>query len=297
MVICDLHTDTASRIGRGVDLLRKTKGPVDLIKLQEGKIRIVVFACWVSPRYKEPFAKAMEMIEDIWQLAERGHRELVIVKKFSDLNLKKINGIIGVEGGHIFERDTKLVDALYRAGVRIFTLTWDNSNSLASSALSNDNCGLTKRGRRFISRIESLGGIIDLSHASTKTVVDCSRIVAKPIIASHSCLRSLNPCLRNISDRAIRAIVDCDGVIGINVSRRHLGRSSFAEHTHYLLNKFSPRTPAFGSDFDGIRDPIIPDCTKVKDLLLSLNGKGVAKTTINAMASKNFLRVLRQCVS
>lgn len=286
-----------ARIRKGIDLLRKTNGPVDLFKLKKGNIGLVVFACWVRPNYPEPFTLAMESVERIWQLAERSRGRLKIIRHRDDIDLDKVNILIGVEGGHIFEKNLFMVDALFRAGVRVFTLTWENTNSLAHSAVNNDRKGLTKKGRSFVKEIEGLGGIVDLSHASTRTVLDCCNVVSRPIIASHSCLRSLNPMMRNISDRALSAIAATKGIVGINLCRRHLGNSEFSDQVEYLLGNFGSRILAFGSDFDGIKDPIIADYSKVPQLLQDLIEVGIRPQAVEALAFRNCLRVIKRCVS
>ena len=296
MVVCDLHTDSVGRMKEGLDLSKKTNGPVDLLKLQKGKILLIVFACWVPPRSHEPFSMAARLIELIWKFAEANDSSINIIRSWKDVATSRVNIIIGVEGGHIFDRDILLVDALFRAGVRIFTMTWDNSNSLAHSAVDNDRLGLTRKGRRFVERIIDLGGIVDLSHASTKTVVDCSNLISTPVIASHSCIRTLNPIMRNISDQAIDAIASVGGVIGINVSRRHLGKSRIVDQVQYMIERVGASILAFGSDFDGIKDPIIPDCSRVIKMFKDLTKFGIDSGTIEAMASENFLRVLEKCV-
>jgi len=294
LVVADLHTDSVYRIKRGDDLLGMTSGPVDLIKLKKGGVKVVVFACWVKPADPDPFGSALEMIEAIWETVERSRGRMRVVERFADLDLEKINLIIGVEGGHIFEKRIERINLLYRLGVRVFTITWNNSNSLAHSAYDNDNKGLSRKGRRFLLRIEELGGVVDVSHASTKTVIDISRLLEIPIIASHSCLRALNPDLRNLSDPAIDAIAERDGVVGINLSRRHLGPHPFRDHVDYLKDEFSPRLLALGSDFDGIKDPIIPDSAHIPELL---KGLGLNKKVLGQLAIRNFLRVLKRCVS
>jgi len=206
-----------------------------------------------------------------------------------------VNIILGVEGGHIFDNTIKQVEVLYNTGVRVFTITWNNSNQLACSALNDDKKGLTKRGKSFIHKMKNYKLIIDLSHASTRTVLDICDLTDNGVIASHSCIRSLNPTyLRNIDDRAIKAIAERGGVVGINFSRYHLGEHSVFEHIDYLVNKYGIDVAGLGSDFDGITDPVITSPSAIQHLAEELNDKGYKSSDIEKIFSKNFLRVFSE---
>ncbi|MBW1999406.1 MAG: membrane dipeptidase [Deltaproteobacteria bacterium] len=81
----------------------------------------------------------------------------------------------------------------------------------------NGGGGLTDRGRELIGRCESLGLIIDVSHASDRAFHDILLAAEKPMIASHSNCRSVCPNPRNLTDDMIRLLADRGGVMGINL--------------------------------------------------------------------------------
>ena len=64
--------------------------------------------------------------------------------------------------------------------------------------------------------MNELGMAIDVSHVSDKTVEDVLEISSRPIMASHSCARSLCDIPRNIPDDLIKEIAEKKGYIGIN---------------------------------------------------------------------------------
>ena len=47
-----------------------------------------------------------------------------------DLKIKKVCGILSLEGGDALEGKIENLDALYNAGVRLITLTWNYANQL-----------------------------------------------------------------------------------------------------------------------------------------------------------------------
>jgi membrane dipeptidase len=58
-----------------------------------------------------------------------------------------------------------------------------------------------------------VGMMIDISHASDKTVLDILSVTNAPVIASHSCARVLCDNPRNLNDTLLRAIARNGGVI------------------------------------------------------------------------------------
>jgi membrane dipeptidase len=256
-----------------------------------------VFAHFVFPKERHPFAEVVKLISSTKDFINK-NKKINIVHSYKELKKEKVNIIMGVEGGHIFDTTFKHVEALYELGVRVFTLTWNNSNRLAYSALDSDKKGITKKGREYLKEFKNYDVILDFSHASTRTVLDVCTFSDNQVIASHSCVRALNPkFLRNIDDLAIKAITKKGGVIGINFSRYHLGRYSIADHISYLRDNFSVGSIAIGSDFDGINDAVISNPQGIKKLEKELFKKNYRKSDISRIFSGNFLRVLRKAGS
>jgi len=208
----------------------------------------------------------------------RKKKRLHIVRSYNEIRHDRVNIILGVEGGHIFDNTFKQVEVLYDLGVRVFTITWNNSNKLAYSALEADKKGLTARGKKYLSEMAGYNFIIDLSHASTRTVLDICGRTRNQVIASHSCMRAFRQkFLRNIDDRALDAIAAKDGVVGVNFSRYHLGGHGVIEHINYIRERHGIRCAAIGSDFDGINDPVIKNPAGLKKLGEELAKQGYSK--------------------
>ena len=287
-VVFDLHCDTPRNISQ------KKFNHIIPEKLRRTKYLGAVFAHFVVPKARHPFVDAVKMLSSTLAYIDK-KRNIQIITSDKMIDHKQTNILLGVEGGHIFDNTFKQFEALYDIGVRVFTLTWNNSNKLAYSALEADEKGLTRKGREFIKKIRSYDIIIDVSHASTRSVLDLCEICDNQVIASHSCVRSLNKTfLRNIADRAVQAVVAKKGLIGINFSKYHLGGHSVIEHIDYLKGKFSIDAVAIGSDFDGINDPVIKDPSGLKDLEKELLKKGYTKTEVEKIFSGNFLRIFKK---
>jgi membrane dipeptidase len=102
------------------------------------------------------------------------------------------------------------------------TLTWANSNEWADSSGDLDDAevphhnGLTDFGREVIAEMNRLGMMIDVSHASDKTLADVLSTTQAPIFASHSAARALTDSPRNLTDDQLRAIAANGGVVMVN---------------------------------------------------------------------------------
>jgi membrane dipeptidase len=64
--------------------------------------------------------------------------------------------------------------------------------------------------------MNQLGMLVDVSHVSEPTFFDAIEVSTKPIIASHSCVRAINPSHRNLSDEQLLAIKHNGGVVFLN---------------------------------------------------------------------------------
>jgi membrane dipeptidase len=286
--VFDLHCDTPLKIRE------RRPGHVNTATLNESGYCGAVFAHFVPPGSRQPFVEVVKLLTSTLDHLNR-LPGVSLMKNYRDFDASGLNILLGVEGGHIFDRNSKQVEVLFEMGARVFTITWNNSNRLAHSALDADNRGLTARGRDFLKVLASLDAIIDVSHASTRTVLDiCERYEGR-VIASHSCLRVFNPFfLRNIDDQAVRSIANREGVVGVNISRYHLGTGTPFEHIDYMKTHFGDTVPAFGSDFDGIDDPVFAGPSEVQDIAAEAKGKGYPNTIIEGFFSGNFLRLIRK---
>jgi membrane dipeptidase len=286
--VFDLHCDTPHNIAK------RKFNHIYPGRLHGQNYLGAVFAHFIDPRNRMPFASALRLLSSTVAYIKNS-KGLRIVSTAKEIKRQRVNIVLGVEGGHIFDRSIRQFEMLYAMGVRVFTLTWNNSNRLASSALDQDGKGMTRYGKDFIKQIRGFDIIIDLSHASKRTVLDCCERADNQVIASHSCLRAMRPdFLRNIDDRAIKAIQEKGGVVGINFSRYHLGGYSVADHIDYLTDRFGVDLIAIGSDFDGINDAVYSGPKAMSILISELISRGYKRGVVEKIFFKNFLRVLKK---
>ena len=113
-------------------------------------------------------------------------------------------------------RDLANVEHFYNLGVRTMLPTYNHANAAGCGCLDATDAGLTAWGRRLVAEMNSAGMVPDGSHCSVRTGLDLCETSTKPVIYSHSCMRSVWDHPRNITDDQARACADTGGVIGIN---------------------------------------------------------------------------------
>jgi membrane dipeptidase len=153
--------------------------------------------------------------------------------------------MIGVEGGHMIEDRMDYIDALAKRGMRYLTLTWNNSTSWATSARdethhkdSLKHLGLTEYGKQIVHHLNDLGVMVDVSHVGEQTFYDVIATSKKPVIASHSCVYTLDPNQRNMKDAQLKALAKNGGVVFVNfysgfVDSSYMRKVSRFLHQHH----------------------------------------------------------------
>ena len=227
-ILVDLHCDTVGRYLGGADLQKDNpKGHIDIPKLKQGAVDLQVFACYVGPprdelQKNQAAKRAFDQIDAAHTFIEENPEDLVMIASYEDIRKLKgkrnIGILIGIEGGYAIENELHLLRAFYRDGVRLMTLThWLHTDwADASGDPEPQFCGLTDFGEEVVKEMNKLGMIIDVSHVHDETFWDVIRITDSPIVASHSCCRTLSDHHRNMSDEMLKALAKNGGMIGIN---------------------------------------------------------------------------------
>ncbi len=230
IITVDTHTDTPLRLIRGdFDFgLRndpvETHSKVDLPRMKEGEMDAIWFAAFVgqSERTKEGHARALEqaqrLVRLIHDLAGEYPENLEIATGSTGLKRIARQGrhaiYIGLENGYPLGNDLSLIDTFYRQGIRYITLVHTANNDICDSSTDSvEHGGLSSFGEEVVDRMNDLGIMIDLSHASDDTFLDVVERSRTPVIASHSCARALCDHPRNLSDDLLLKLKENGGVI------------------------------------------------------------------------------------
>ncbi len=258
-ILVDTHNDILTNaFEKNVSFDQDLKGKThsDLARMKEGGVDVQIFSVWCDGLQKDPFKYANRQIDTLYEWIARNPEKMMLVKTPGQLTLavkeKKLAAMIGVEGGHMVENEMNKLDALFNRGVRYMTLTWNNSNPWATSAMeeTNDSLlhqpkGLSEFGRKVVRRMNEMGMIVDLSHVGEQTFYDAIQTTTKPVILSHSSVYTLNHVFRNVKDEQIRAVGKNGGVVQINF------------YSGFLDSTYDRKNQAFMAEHQAERDSML----------------------------------------
>ena len=164
------------------------------------------------------------------------------------------SGMLGLEGAHCLDGKLENLDKFYAAGVRYIGLTHFFDNEWAGSAHGMKKEGLTADGRKLVQKMDSLHIIIDLAHASSKTIDDVLAMTSGPLLVSHTGVQALCNNQRNLSDAHLLEIGKRNGLVGIGLWETAVcgtDAAATAKTIRYVADKIGVDKVAMGSDFDG----------------------------------------------
>ena len=282
MKIVDMHCDTISRLleleeGEQQEL-RENTGHLDLRRMKQAGYLLQNFALFVElVQGRDPWEQVLKLFERYRQEMENNQDLIAPVLCFEDIAANeaagKLSALLTVEEGAVCRGELEKLQKLYDMGVRMLTLTWNFPNELGypnrvgelaevgrEAYLHTPNVteGLTERGREFVTRMEELGMIPDVSHLSDRGFYDVLEVTQKPFVASHSDARAVCSNVRNMTD---------DMMGGIEV----LG---------------------LGSDFDGIdTHEELPGAESMGRLWDAMKAAGFTERELDLVFSGNVLRV------
>ena len=217
-------------------------------KMRTGGLDAVVMAIAVGPmpRNAEGYAAAKVIaqtkLEAVKALADDKTNNSTIVLNSDELITAHKEGksalVLGFQNALILGTELDGINTLFNSGVRVFALTHMGHNDFADSSRTlfdgdtgtrepdAEHGGLSALGKAAVERINSLGGIMDISQLSTQAALQVIELSISPVIASHSNVRALTSVSRNLSDEEIDQIGKTGGVIHVAPFRGYLFNSS-----------------------------------------------------------------------
>lgn len=309
MLIFDAHCDTLSKIEKPEGLI-KNSFHWDIQRASRYGSFIQVLTCFADDAYRDAPQTHMLAQFEKGLAFERHHPEsMKIIRTARDLQSirqGRVYGILGAEGAEILGGSLEELERLFSLGLRILTLSWNYDNEVCDSVAGHKrHNGLSPLGIQVVRRMEALGMLMDLSHASDKTFEDVMSVSSCPVTASHSNCRALCPHRRNLSDEQIRAIASRRGVIGINFyppfleSSGNAGIMSIIKHIEHMSEVAGTWAVGLGCDFDGVdRLPAgisgVESLRSLADELLRLNYR---EEDVRAIMGENYVRLFTQILN
>lgn len=208
-----------------------------------------------------------------------------------------IAAFLSCEGGDCLEGRVEHLDDLYQRGVRSLQLVHYAQNTLGDLQTQPPVYnGLSAFGRDVVRRMNRLGMVVDVAHASFATVKATVALSNAPIILSHSHLQSQSsPHPRLITAEHARLVSSSGGVIGAWPSGfANRTFADFIDQTMRLVDAVGIDHVGLGTDMDGNYQPVFSSYRQLPDWIAGLRGKGLSEAEVAKIAGGNAVRVLNQ---
>jgi len=217
--------------------------------------------------------------------------------------------ILGLEGADCIGTDLGLLSQLAREGVRVVVPVHLGDNKIGTTCLPwqhyvgplpvrRQEPGLSAFGVEVVRAMNSLGIVIDGSHADEQTLLGMVEHSSAPVICSHAGARAVSSFERYLSDDAIRAVAATGGVIGLwPYFMRGKGTptlDALAAHARHIADLVGPDHVCLGTDMNGV--PGLAEGYRgehdVPLIAKHLSAAGFIDAEVDGVMGENFLRVL-----
>ena len=264
-------------------------------------------------RFKDLIDEIKMMSSDIGR-----HDEVVKVSNSDEIQAAKQNGKVGflptVE--HLaIGNESKRVDELYDAGIRLAGLTYRRKNYIGDGHLERNDGGLSIFGIEVVQRMNELGMVVDLSHASFRTAMDAIEFSQAPVAFTHDGSHTLGQqqgggeyaAGRLRKDEELVACAQKGGIVGVTVQPSvirswgisELSIESLLDHYDYMVKLLGMDHVAIGTDssigvtssgsISGLESP-----AEGKNIIRGLITRGYSDADIVKIAGGNALAFFRR---
>ena len=329
--IADMHADT---LLWKRDLVEQGgRGQVDLPRLESGNVALQIFSSVTkTPKgqnYDSNGADSDNILllaiaqlqpprtwfslteRSLWHAEKLGHAEsashgrLRIIRNGAALRRlladrrrgRRVTGaLLSIEGLHNLEGKAANLDRLHRAGFRMAGLVHFFDNELGGSMHGLKKGGLTPFGRGIVRRMEEMGMIVDVAHASPATIADVLAMARRPVVSSHGGVQATCRVNRNLSDDQIRAIAATGGLIGIGYwdgAVCDTSPAAIADAIAHVRRLVGIDHVALGSDFDGAVTTGF-DTAGLAHITQALTDRGFSEAEIGKVMGDNLLGLLER---
>jgi microsomal dipeptidase-like Zn-dependent dipeptidase len=329
LTIVDLHADSllwGRELGE-----RSARGHVDVPRLIEGHVALQVFALptktphgrndlrnddrsddifwlalvqrWPMDTWRSLTARALYQAGRLRRTVAASGGRLVLIEnragleRYLDRRRTQPNlaaALLALEGAHALDAQLDNLEPLFAAGYRMMAPTHFFDNEWGGSSAGLAQGGLTAAGRELIRRMEDKRMIVDLAHASSATIADVLEVAKRPVLVSHTGLKTTCDNPRNLSDAEARRIAAAGGLIGIgfwDTATCGSDAAAIARALRYATELVGVEHVALGSDFDGaVTTPF--DAAGLAELTDALLAQGFADADIRRIMGANALAFL-----
>ncbi len=295
---------------------------VDLPKLRQGRVGAVCFAAYIPQGSRDDAghlaanARAWAMLEAITAMAPADGSGGQLATSAAGVAAAFAAGRPGIipviENGYAIGRNLEHLDAFAGMGIRYMTLTHNGHNEIADAAIALPTLGdkaeayggLSDFGQDVVARMNELGVLVDVSHASKKSMMQAASRSRTPVVATHSCMKTLCDHKRNLDDEQLEVLAATGGLAQVTAVSNFLRPKARAmdltvedivDHVDYAVKRMGIDHVGIGTDFDGgggVRGYM--NTAQTPSLTAALARRGYGSEEIAKIWGKNFLRLMRR---
>lgn len=249
---------------------------------------------------------------DFWMNGPVKAGTVTLVRKASDIPAPAGPGtvpgaIFSIEGGDCLSGSPDRVNDLHDYGVRIITLVHLGANELGESTASAQGTGLTAKGRRVVERMQEIGVLVDVAHASLLTLKHVGEVSRRPIVDSHTHLCASADAARCGRLRTLQGMeivaktggVVCTWPMADNARSKRETFRDWAREIKDMKQRLGMEHVGLGTDGGGGLPKFIDGWRDVRDLVRlvgAMREEGFTRKEISAYLGGNFHRVLQKSI-
>jgi len=268
------------------------------------------------------FIRFEDLLDEIGlMLSDVGRNdEVVKVSNSDEIEAAKQQGKVGIlpTVEHLaIGNELQHVDVLYNAGIRLAGMTYRRKSYIGDGHLERNDGGLSLFGIEVIQRMNELGMVVDLSHASFRTAMDAIEFSEAPVAFSHDGSYTLGlkqgggeyAAGRLRRDEELLACAKKGGIIGVTVQPSvisswgsELSLDLLLDHYDYMVKLLGMDHVAIGTDSSidvrtsgfvrGVDSP-----AEGKNIIRGLITRGYSDADILKITGGNALTFFRRVMS
>lgn len=320
MHLIDMHCDTVAKIleSKNGEGLYENSFDVDIKGMKNAGTMAQFFACFVymemfqgKDRMEKAYLYAKKMAAKLKEEVQKNSKEIALATTVDSIlqnqEQGKISAILTLEEGGVINGEFRKLEELYNEGIRLVTLLWNFENCMGYPNSKDRKImeqGLKPFGFETVERMNDLGMLVDVSHMSDGGFWDVIHTSKKPVVASHSCARSLCNHPRNLTDEMLRALGEKGGLAALNFypafirEDQKASKEDLAAHIKHMINVAGMDAVAIGTDFDGFEggELEIDKTEKMSLLYHTLKKEGFTEEQLEKIWFGNVMRVIKEVV-
>lgn len=320
MHLIDMHCDTVAKIleSKNGEGLYENSFDVDIKGMKNAGTMAQFFACFVymemfqgKDRMEKAYLYAKKMAAKLKEEVQKNSKEIALATTADSIlqnqEQGKISAILTLEEGGVINGEFRKLEELYNEGIRLVTLLWNFENCMGYPNSKDRKImeqGLKPFGFETVERMNDLGMLVDVSHMSDGGFWDVIHTSKKPVVASHSCARSLCNHPRNLTDEMLRALGEKGGLAALNFypafirEDQKASKEDLAAHIKHMINVAGMDAVAIGTDFDGFEggELEIDKTGKMSLLYHTLKKERFTEEQLEKIWFGNVMRVIKEVV-